>query len=95
MYDRATSFPIPIFTGDHFSWDKETKTLSGCASTGQLYELFRPGVRPPLYLRLQSEWTQDILDVFLVKENRNGDSEIESWIYSPENCRFTVEVFND
>lgn len=76
-----------------FNWEKATRTLVACASTGPLHEAFRPGFGVPPGLTLVSQWTGEHKDVFYIRTE--GKDEPEAFVYSPEDGTFSVIIFND
>ena len=83
-----------ILPTDLFTYDKDTRTFTACASDGPLHGSFLPGKKIPELMGLQSERTGNIITVNYLSR-REHNEELESWLYYNDDNDISVVIFND
>ena len=83
-----------ILPTDLFTYDKDTRTFTACASDGPLHGSFLPGKMIPEVLALESERTGVVLN-FNYLSQRVRNEELESWTYYNHDNDISVVIFND
>lgn len=84
-----------MITTDLFTYEKETKTLVAMASTGQLYDLFRPGQAVPSSFDVRSTHTGRVIRFSNTKCRYDKEGDLISWKYTSTETDVKVIIFND